>query len=164
MKISKKKKRSRNGFPGLPAPGVKWSEKSSKRVEKVSKESVLSQFLTFFLTCLPPRTPPAPGTHFETFFELFHIQAELPLWMANGIPSFRLSFLILWGWGVVPAPSSLILALRSTSQVTHLLMGEALLLTVGAFLLTVKLLCLQSLKALIRRTASHCKQKSSNCK
>ena len=30
--------------------------------------------------------------------------------------------------------------------------GEAFLLTVGAFLLTVKLLCLQSLKALIRRT------------
>ena len=28
--------------------------------------------------------------------------------------------------------------------------GEAFLLTVGAFLLTVKLLCLQSLKALIR--------------
>ena len=28
----------------------------------------------------------------------------------------------------------------------------AFLLTVGAFLLTVKLLCLQSLKALIRRT------------
>ena len=30
--------------------------------------------------------------------------------------------------------------------------GEAFLLTVGAFFLTVKLLCLQSLKALIRRT------------
>ena len=30
--------------------------------------------------------------------------------------------------------------------------GEAFLLTVGAFLLTVKLLCLQSLKALIRYT------------
>ena len=30
--------------------------------------------------------------------------------------------------------------------------GEAFLLTVGAFLLTVKLLCLQSLKALVRRT------------
>ena len=30
--------------------------------------------------------------------------------------------------------------------------GEAFLLTVGAFLLTVKLLCLQSLKALIRLT------------
>ena len=30
--------------------------------------------------------------------------------------------------------------------------GEAFLLTVGAFLLTVKLLCLQSLKALLRRT------------
>ena len=30
--------------------------------------------------------------------------------------------------------------------------GKAFLLTVGAFLLTVKLLCLQSLKALIRRT------------
>ena len=30
--------------------------------------------------------------------------------------------------------------------------GEACLLTVGAFSLTVKLLCLQSLKALIRRT------------
>ena len=30
--------------------------------------------------------------------------------------------------------------------------GEAFLLTVGAFLLTVKLLCLQSLKTLIRRT------------
>ena len=30
--------------------------------------------------------------------------------------------------------------------------GEAHLLTVGAFLLTVELLCLQSLKALIRRT------------
>ena len=30
--------------------------------------------------------------------------------------------------------------------------GEAFLPTVGAFLLTVKLLCLQSLKALIRRT------------
>ena len=30
--------------------------------------------------------------------------------------------------------------------------GEAFSLTVGAFLLTVKLLCLQSLKALIRRT------------
>ena len=36
--------------------------------------------------------------------------------------------------------------------------GEAFLLTVGAFLLTVKLLCLQSLKALIRRELSHCKQ------
>ena len=32
------------------------------------------------------------------------------------------------------------------------IMGEAFLLTVGAFLLTVKLLCLQSLKALIRGT------------
>ena len=31
-------------------------------------------------------------------------------------------------------------------------LGEACLLTVGAFLLTLKLLCLQSLKALIRRT------------
>ena len=31
-------------------------------------------------------------------------------------------------------------------------MGEALLLRVGVFLLTVKLLCLQSLKALIGRT------------
>ena len=31
-------------------------------------------------------------------------------------------------------------------------LGDASLLTVGAFLLTVKLLCLQSLKALIRRT------------
>ena len=31
-------------------------------------------------------------------------------------------------------------------------MGEAFLLTVGAILLTVELLCLQSLKALIRRT------------
>ena len=30
--------------------------------------------------------------------------------------------------------------------------GKLFLLTVGAFLLTVKLLCLQSLKALIRRT------------
>ena len=30
--------------------------------------------------------------------------------------------------------------------------GEAFLLTVGAFLLTVKLLCLQSLKALIKHT------------
>ena len=30
--------------------------------------------------------------------------------------------------------------------------GGASLLTVGAFLLTVELLCLQSLKALIRRT------------
>ena len=30
--------------------------------------------------------------------------------------------------------------------------GEAFLLTVGAFLLTVKLPCLQSLKALMRRT------------
>ena len=29
-------------------------------------------------------------------------------------------------------------------------MGEVFLLTVGAFLLTVKLLCLQSLRALIR--------------
>ena len=33
-------------------------------------------------------------------------------------------------------------------------MGEALLLTVGAFLLTVKFLCLQFLKALIGRTVS----------
>ena len=32
------------------------------------------------------------------------------------------------------------------------LWGEAFLLTVGAFLLTVKLPCLQSLKALLRRT------------
>ena len=40
--------------------------------------------------------------------------------------------------------------------------GEPFLFTVGAFLLTVKLLCLQSLKALIRHT-SHSKQKSSNC-
>ena len=31
-------------------------------------------------------------------------------------------------------------------------LGEAFLLTVGAFLLTVQLLCLQSLKALIRHT------------
>ena len=30
--------------------------------------------------------------------------------------------------------------------------GEAFLLTVGALLLTVKLLCFQSLKALVRRT------------
>ena len=34
----------------------------------------------------------------------------------------------------------------------HLDLGEVFLLTVGGFLLTVKLLCLQSLKALIRRT------------
>ena len=33
-----------------------------------------------------------------------------------------------------------------------LLKGGSFVLTVGAFLLTVKLLCLQSLKALIRRT------------
>ena len=33
-----------------------------------------------------------------------------------------------------------------------LLLGEVLLLAVGAFLLTVELLCLQSLKALLRRT------------
>ena len=33
-----------------------------------------------------------------------------------------------------------------------LISGEAFLLTAGAFLLTVELLCLQSLKALIRRT------------
>ena len=31
-------------------------------------------------------------------------------------------------------------------------LGEVFLLTVGAFLLTVKLLCLHSLKGLIRRT------------
>ena len=37
-------------------------------------------------------------------------------------------------------------------EVAVLRMGEAFLLTVGAFLLAVKLLCLQSLKALIRRT------------
>ena len=37
-------------------------------------------------------------------------------------------------------------------EVPKNLKGEAFLLTVGAFLLTVKLLCLQSLKALIRRT------------
>ena len=36
----------------------------------------------------------------------------------------------------------------------HQIRGEAFLLTVGAFLLTVKLLCLQSLQALIRRTLS----------
>ena len=35
--------------------------------------------------------------------------------------------------------------------------GGIFLLTVGAFLLTVKLLCLQSLKARIRRAFSHCK-------
>ena len=34
----------------------------------------------------------------------------------------------------------------------HETTGEAFLLTVGAILLTVELLCLQSLKALIRRT------------
>ena len=33
-------------------------------------------------------------------------------------------------------------------------LGEAFLLTVGAFVLTVRLLCLHSLKALIRRTFS----------
>ena len=38
------------------------------------------------------------------------------------------------------------------SRETYFPMGEAFLLTVGAFLLTVKLLCLQSLKALMRRT------------
>ena len=37
--------------------------------------------------------------------------------------------------------------------------GEAFLLTVGAFLLTVKLLCLQSLRPLLD-ALSHCKQKN----
>ena len=37
-----------------------------------------------------------------------------------------------------------------------LVLGEALLLTVGAFLFTVKLLCLQSLNALNRRTFPLC--------
>ena len=37
-------------------------------------------------------------------------------------------------------------------QPCHKHPGEAFLLTVGAFLLTVELLCLQSLKALIGRT------------
>ena len=41
--------------------------------------------------------------------------------------------------------------------------GKLFLLTVVAFLLTVKRRCLQSLKALSKHT-SHCKQKSSNCK
>ena len=40
---------------------------------------------------------------------------------------------------------------RSEMPSVLLGIGEAFLLTVGAFLLTVKLLCLQSLKALIRR-------------
>ena len=44
----------------------------------------------------------------------------------------------VWSWGI----NCVILAGR----------GEAFLLTVGAFLLTVKLLCLQSLRPLIRRT------------
>ena len=61
--------------------------------------------------------------------------------------------------------------------------GEAFLFTFGVFLLTVKLLCLQSLKGLIRGTSKkaptvskkakignckqkqlHCKQEASNCK
>ena len=49
-----------------------------------------------------------------------------------------------------------------TSQVTSE-RGKRFWLTVGAFLLTVKLLCLQSLKALIRRTFP-LSEKSSNCK
>ena len=38
------------------------------------------------------------------------------------------------------------------AKVFHHNLGAAFLLTVGVFLLTVKRLCLQSLKALIRRT------------
>ena len=45
-----------------------------------------------------------------------------------------------------------IAALQSVTLRPQKISGEAFLLTVGAFLLTVKLLCLQSLKALIRRT------------
>ena len=40
----------------------------------------------------------------------------------------------------------------SSKRTKENILGEAFLLTVGAFLLTVKLLCLQSLKVLIRRT------------
>ena len=40
--------------------------------------------------------------------------------------------------------------------------SRAFLLAVGAFLLTVELLCSQSVKALARRSC-HCKQNSSNC-
>ena len=40
----------------------------------------------------------------------------------------------------------------NNDYVLGFIIGGSFLLTVGAFLLTVKLLCLQSLKALIRRT------------
>ena len=42
--------------------------------------------------------------------------------------------------------------IKEAAPITKLIRGEAFLLTVGAFLLAVKLLCLQCLKALIRRT------------
>ena len=65
-------------------------------------------------------------------------------------------------WSFCAKPCHGKTTLQTISARTPLLKGEAFLLTVGAFLLTVKLLCLQSLKALTRST-SHCKQRS-NCK
>ena len=70
------------------------------------------------------------------------LELQLPLPVAG---LARKGLLTSW----IPPSGTLRITLHSGQK----RLGEAFLLTVGAFLLTVKLLCLQSLKALIRSTS-----------
>ena len=63
-----------------------------------------------------------------------------PCWGRTGTLESRSFVAVVVSWAVRSAPTS------------GKKKGEVFLLTVGGFLLTVELLCLQSLKALMRRT------------
>ena len=74
------------------------------------------------------------------------------------------------GGNSTPCGGSLGLASTNNQEATkdhfrhdHFELGEGLLLTVGAFLLTVKLLTYSPLRPFLD-ALSHCKQKNSNCK
>ena len=72
------------------------------------------------------------------------------LWVFGILRSEGLWSVSMLGWQVCNGQSLDLACLAHEGDNQNL--GEAFLLTVGARLLTVKLLCLQSLKALIRRT------------
>ena len=78
-RMSKILKKVSKWVPGASRPrGPKKSEKSSKRVKKSRKSQFLTRF-ELFSDFFGPRGREAPATHFETFFGLFHIRAELLL-------------------------------------------------------------------------------------
>ena len=75
LNVKKFKKNLETGSRGLPGFG---GQKNQKRVNNELKSLFRVSFKLFF-NFFPPKARDSPGTHFETFLELFHIQAELPL-------------------------------------------------------------------------------------